>query len=322
MSELPVLASGFLVGITAIGAGLFVQRSPFLYRIFTGTLHFAAALGGYFFAEAVSAPGSVLQSLATGIFTGVAVLGGIQVSRLLDLYFFSSDPTEPDSSDPAEARRFRIGLFIMLTLSWVGGFHLSGLVSHAGAGAGASPVAAALSAGWDALRGLGNEAGTKILIAIVLLALLIAFLRWRSDADSFEERLWPSALAAGLAGAIVGGLVTGGDSLSFPDIELRSLGAAGAVLLLGLFLLSLLRGDRPGFDSYSGGLGDGLAGWRITPSLAYLLGALALAAVLLVEPKDDAEKPVEPETGLTSEEPEDDAGDDSDDTLTLDLGTE
>jgi hypothetical protein len=61
---------------------------------------------------------------------------------------------------------------------------------------------------------------------------------------------------------------------------------AAGVLLLGTaaafyrMYQELNRGDSPRLEHHWGGLGGGLGGWRVSPSLAYLLLTVALASLL------------------------------------------
>jgi hypothetical protein len=43
------------------------------------------------------------------------------------------------------------------------------------------------------------------------------------------------------------------------------------------FFITLVRGDVPRLESDLGGFGGGLGGWQLSPSLAFLLGAIALS---------------------------------------------
>lgn len=58
-----------------------------------------------------------------------------------------------------------------------------------------------------------------------------------------------------------------------------------AVMLLGVTVVLLIgmlvsaRSESPSVESHWGGFGGGLGGWRISPSLAFLLGAIAFGAM-------------------------------------------
>ncbi|MCB9765067.1 MAG: hypothetical protein H6739_35160 [Alphaproteobacteria bacterium] len=58
--------------------------------------------------------------------------------------------------------------------------------------------------------------------------------------------------------------------------------AAVTLWFLQLFGDSMTRGHWPTLESHWGGLGGGLGGWRISPSLVYLLGALWFGGMLVV----------------------------------------
>jgi hypothetical protein len=57
-----------------------------------------------------------------------------------------------------------------------------------------------------------------------------------------------------------------------------ALGGVTAVLL-GLFIFLLVRGESVYLETHWGGLGGGLGGWRVSPALAALLGAIAFASL-------------------------------------------
>lgn len=52
----------------------------------------------------------------------------------------------------------------------------------------------------------------------------------------------------------------------------------GAILFLGLFVLDLLR-RPPAVETHWGGFGGGVGGWRISPSLLFLVAAIAFASL-------------------------------------------
>lgn len=54
------------------------------------------------------------------------------------------------------------------------------------------------------------------------------------------------------------------------------------VLFLGLFIQEMRRGRAPMIESNWGGIGGGGGGWRMSGSLAYLLGMLGTATLLIV----------------------------------------
>src|SRR5262249_61640630 len=62
--------------------------------------------------------------------------------------------------------------------------------------------------------------------------------------------------------------------------------AAAALLLIALILLlgfiQTVRDDPPGIQTHWGGFGGGLGGWRISSSLAFLIGAIAFGAMFAV----------------------------------------
>jgi hypothetical protein len=60
-------------------------------------------------------------------------------------------------------------------------------------------------------------------------------------------------------------------------VVLCVLGVASLVFL-GLFVASVLLGNAPRMDSHWGGLGGGLGGWQVSPSLAFLCAGLLLSA--------------------------------------------
>jgi|WetSurMetagenome_2_1015567.scaffolds.fasta_scaffold1048620_1 hypothetical protein len=60
-----------------------------------------------------------------------------------------------------------------------------------------------------------------------------------------------------------------------------ALGGVTAILL-GLFIFLLIRGQSVSLDTHWGGLGGGLGGWRVSPALAALLGAIAFASLCVL----------------------------------------
>jgi len=54
------------------------------------------------------------------------------------------------------------------------------------------------------------------------------------------------------------------------------LGSLACAFLVAFFIV-MLRGDVPRLESDLGGFGGGLGGWQLSPSLAFLLGAIALS---------------------------------------------
>jgi hypothetical protein len=61
--------------------------------------------------------------------------------------------------------------------------------------------------------------------------------------------------------------------------------AAAILFLLALWFLwgfmQTVRDDPPRIESHWGGFGGGLGGWRMSPSLAYLLGAIAFGVMFI-----------------------------------------
>lgn len=94
-----------------------------------------------------------------------------------------------------------------------------------------------------------------------------------------RRSLWAALLLvvflSGLVFALMRGEVTG--------LRASGLALAGGVTLwfLHLFVSSLEDGQWPAFESHWGGLGGGLGGWRVSPSLLYLLGALGFASAVV-----------------------------------------
>lgn len=94
-----------------------------------------------------------------------------------------------------------------------------------------------------------------------------------------RRSLWAPLLLlvflTGLGFALVRGEVTG--------LRAAGLGLAGGVTLwfLHLFVDSVQDGQWPAFESHWGGLGGGLGGWRVSPSLLYLMGALGFASAVV-----------------------------------------
>jgi hypothetical protein len=58
--------------------------------------------------------------------------------------------------------------------------------------------------------------------------------------------------------------------------------SAITVLFLGLFIQEMRRGRGPMIESNWGGIGGGGGGWRMSGSLAYLLGMLGTATLLFI----------------------------------------
>lgn len=63
---------------------------------------------------------------------------------------------------------------------------------------------------------------------------------------------------------------------------------------LGGFTRELYRGEWPRLETNWGGLGGGLGGWRMSPALACLLGALVFGGVFAASSVDRAEAPATP----------------------------
>ena len=97
----------------------------------------------------------------------------------------------------------------------------------------------------------------------------------------------------------------------------------GALVLLVVMLVLLrefvrtVREDPPSVDTHWGGIGGGLGGWRISPSLAYLIAIIAFGAMFTTvlpaadkkdadrqDEKQDAEKAKAPEKGKAPEKKE------------------
>jgi hypothetical protein len=70
--------------------------------------------------------------------------------------------------------------------------------------------------------------------------------------------------------------------LSTPRIVVLSLLGFGALIFLGMFGFSAYLGDSPRMESQWGGLGGGLGGWQLSPSLAFLIAGLLLSSFFVL----------------------------------------
>lgn len=148
----------------------------------------------------------------------------------------------------------------------------------------------------------------------------------RSTSDVPPRRSWAAPAAAGL-GVIVALLLSvaslvAGDAFMrrapaskvlftidgvrlWQGIALAIL-AIGTIVFLWLFVRMIDRGITPQFESHWGGLGGGMSGWRISPSLTYLLAALVfgtLFAIFVVQLETPAEQSTGTQPGATSTQP-------------------
>lgn len=116
-----------------------------------------------------------------------------------------------------------------------------------------------------------------------------------TSASSPRRSYWAVLLLvvflAGLAVAVARQEVTG--------LRGAGLSLAGGITLwfLHLFVDSVRDGQWPAFESHWGGLGGGLGGWRVSPSLLYLLGALGFASAVVAlgaeRPEPNVDLPIE-----------------------------
>ena len=83
------------------------------------------------------------------------------------------------------------------------------------------------------------------------------------------------AIGSGLA-AWVG---ISGAGMPIPIAMTLSLLGAATLGFIGGFVAAIHRGEWPRFETSWGGLGGGLGGWRISPALACLIGAMVFGAL-------------------------------------------
>jgi hypothetical protein len=146
-------------------------------------------------------------------------------------------------------------------------------------------ISALIAPGWWGERSLGVFFGVAITLAIVLI-LVVLDENTSLDAESFLP--W-TLLFVPLALAMIFRRTTHTGYTVLPRIYIPLLAPFRSVLLIlaGLVLLifisalvrSLSRGENVSVESHWGGLGGGIAGWRLSAPLVYLLVIVFLLVI-------------------------------------------
>lgn len=90
-----------------------------------------------------------------------------------------------------------------------------------------------------------------------------------------------------------------------PATRAATLYAFGAATgwFLQRFHATMQQEGWPGMETHWGGLGGGLGGWRVSPSVVYLMGALSFGGLLAYSVPQEIEVPVEVEVPVEIEVP-------------------
>ena len=123
-----------------------------------------------------------------------------------------------------------------------------------------------------------------------------------------KSPLFPVVVAL-TTGVLLYAAVRLGEIAAIRAATLYAFGAATA-WFIHRFHESMQQEGWPGLETHWGGLGGGLGGWRVSPSVIYLLGALSFGGILAWSLPKVVEMPVEVPMGADDWEPEVDASTD------------
>ena len=106
-----------------------------------------------------------------------------------------------------------------------------------------------------------------------------------------KSQLFPVVIAL-TTGVLLYAAVRLGEIAAIRAATLYAFGAATA-WFIHRFHESMQQEGWPGMETHWGGLGGGLGGWRVSPSVIYLVGALTFAGILSYSLPKVVEMPVE-----------------------------